>query len=122
MAIFDVFQSSVAHLALSTPKNNQIQLEIWRKWKIFWNQQINAKIISDLKGRKHLLDRLEENVQEVQNKIGSVRQWNFHQLTLLEYRERNLESWLMDFMEKKEELKDKAREKSEAISKLYGKS
>ena len=28
----------------------------------------------------------------------------------------------MDFMEKKEELKDKAREKSEAISKLYGKS
>ena len=79
-------------------------------------------MISDLKGRKHLLDRLEENVQEVQNKIGSVRQWNFHQLTLLEYRERNLESWLMDFMEKKEELKDKAREKSEAISKLYGKS
>ena len=56
----------------------------------------------------------------MQNKIGSIRQWNFHQLTLLEYRERNLETWLMEFMDKKDELKAKAKDKAETILKLEG--
>ena len=64
------------------------------------------------------MDRLEEKVTDVQNKIGTVRQWNFHQLTLLEYRERNLETWLIDFMEKKEELKSKADETATSISNI----
>ena len=80
--------------------------------------QLFVTFLSDLKGKKHLLDRLEEKVTDVQNKIDTVRQWNFHQLTLSEYRERNLETWLIDFMEKKEELKSKADETATSISNI----
>ena len=58
----------------------------------------------------------------LQEKIASVRQWNFNQLAVLEEKEHNFEAFLMQVTTKNEEMKAKAKEKEEQIKNVKGAS
>ena len=49
-----------------------------------------TRVTEGLKSRKHIIDGLEDNVTTLQEKISSVRQWNFNQLAALEEKEHQL--------------------------------
>ena len=63
-----------------------------------------------MKTRKQVIDGLEGKVTGLQNKIASVRQWNFNQLALLEERESNLEAFIIDLSSRNEDLNEKSKE------------
>jgi tRNA A22 N-methylase len=56
-----------------------------------------------------LIDSLEEKVRTLQTKIGATRQWNFHQMALLEERENNLEACIMEITSKQNQMSDRAK-------------
>lgn len=82
----------------------------------------NTRITQSLKHKKHIIDGLEDKVTHLQEKMAQIRHWNFHQLKLLEEREHNLESCLMEVTKKNEEMVEKTEENAEKIAKLAGKS
>ena len=82
----------------------------------------NTRITQSLKHKKHIIDGLEDKVTHLQEKMAQIRHWNFHQLKLLEERENNLESCLMEVTKKNEEMVEKTEENAEKIAKLAGKS
>ena len=74
-----------------------------------------------MKHRKHIIDGLEDKVTNLQEKIAQIRTWNFHQLSLLEEREHNLEICLMEVSKKNEEMTEKTEENAQKIRKVAGK-
>ena len=81
----------------------------------------NSRITQSLKHKKHIIDGLEDKVTQLQEKMAQIRHWNFNQLKMLEEREHNLESCLMEVTKKNEEMVEKTEENAEKIRKLAGK-
>ena len=102
------------------------KLSAIKKETLSFNQVVkeafaDSRITQSLKHKKHIIDGLEDKVTHLQEKMAQVRQWNFHQLKLLEEREHNLESCLMEVTKKNEEMVEKTEENAEKIRKLAGK-
>ena len=81
----------------------------------------NSRVTSSMKGRKHVIDGLEDKTTEVQNKIALAKQWNYNQMGVLEEKEHCLEASLIETEKKNDEMKAKAKEKEEEIKRVKGK-
>ena len=73
-----------------------------------------------MKGRKYVIDTLEDKTNETQEKISSLRKWNCTELGMLEAKEVNLEASLIEVKSKNEELKARAEEKVQQITNIKG--
>ena len=73
-----------------------------------------------MKGRKYVIDSLEEKTTDMQEKISSLRKWNCTELGLLEGKEVNLEGSLIELQSKNEELAARAEEKVQQITNIKG--
>ena len=73
-----------------------------------------------MKGRKYVIDSLEEKTTDMQEKIASLRKWNCTELGLLEGKEVNLEASLIEVKSKNEELTVRAEEKVQQITNIKG--
>ena len=73
-----------------------------------------------MKGRKYVIDSLEDKTTEMQDKIATFRKWNLTELGLLEGKEVNLEASLIEVKSKNEELKARAEEKVQQITNIKG--
>lgn len=73
-----------------------------------------------MKGRKHIIDSLEDKTTDLQNKIQGLRQWNCNQMGLLEEREQLLDASLSELQSKHQDLQNKASEKEEEIKNVKG--
>ena len=73
-----------------------------------------------MKGRKSVIDSLEDKTTDLENKMAQTKQWNFNQMGVLEAKENSLEAALMEVKTKNTEMQNKADETQKQIINVKG--